>query len=146
MKTILVALDFSEYSKEVEKVGYEMAKALGASVTLITVVNKSLDYTAAYFTGLTFSDQWEERLYLAQQKLEEVKNNHPDVTTHIISFIGYPKKDIIEAASDPDVCYVVVGTHGRTGISNMIMGGTTAFLVQHSVKPVIVVPFKTNRH
>lgn len=141
MKTILVALDFSNHYEEVERVGYEIAKAIDASVTLITIVNKDLDYTAAY-TGLFFANQWEERLYLAKEKLEDIKQNHPEVETNVISYIGYPKRDIIEAALNPDVCYIVLGTHGRTGFSHLVMGGTTEYVVQHSVKPVLVVPLK----
>jgi nucleotide-binding universal stress UspA family protein len=145
MNTVLVALDFSEHYHEVEKVGYQIAEAIGATVTLITIVNKALDYTAAY-TGMTFPNQWEERLYLAKQKLEEVKNDHPDVATNIISFIGDPKEDIVEAAFEPEVCFVVVGKFGRTGLNHLLMGGTSAYIMQHSTKPVIVVPFKKKRH
>jgi nucleotide-binding universal stress UspA family protein len=145
MKTILVALDFSELAGEVEKVGYDLAQKLDASVTLITIINKALDYTAAY-TGLTFPNQWEERQYLADQKLDEVKERHPEVETNIISFIGNPKEDIVEAAFDPEVAFVVLGKYGRTGWDHLVMGGTSAYVVQHSVKPVIVVPFRKVRH
>lgn len=145
MKTVLVAMDFSVQCEEVERVGYEIAKATGASVTLITIVNKDLNYTAAY-TGLFFADQWEERLYLAKEKLEKIKQSHPEVETNIISYIGYPKQDLLEAASDPNVSYVVLGTHGRTGFSHLVMGGTTEYMVQHSVKPILVVPFRKSPH
>lgn len=145
MKTVLVALDFSPFSEEVEKVGYEIAKAIGASVTLITIINKDLDYTAAY-TGMIFADQWEERLYLAKEKLEAIKKNHPDMETSIVSFIGNPKEDLVEASLDSNVCYVVLGTHGRTGFSHMVLGGTAEYIVQHSVKPILVVPFKKKPH
>lgn len=144
MKTVLVALDFSEFYGEVERVGYEMAKAIGASVTLITIINKALDYSV--FSGMVFPNQWEERLYLANQKLEDVKSRHPQVETHIISFIGLPKEDIVEAAFDPNVAFIVVGKYGRTGISHLLVGGTTAYIVEHAIKPVIVVPFKKERH
>ncbi|MEI6947686.1 universal stress protein [Paraflavisolibacter sp. H34] len=145
MKTILIALDFSEHAGEVEKVGYDLARKLGTSVTLITVINKALDYTAA-FTGLTFPNQWEERLYLANQKLDEVKERHPDVETRILSFIGNPKEDIVEVVFEPEVAFVVLGKYGRTGWDQLVMGGTSSYVVQHSVKPVIVVPFKKERH
>jgi nucleotide-binding universal stress UspA family protein len=148
MKTVLVTLDFSEFSAEVEKIGYQVASAIGASVTLMTIVNKSVDYTTAYLglPGLNYATQWEDLLQRANIKLEEVKNSHPDVATNIILFIGTPKTDIVEAASEPDVSFVVVGKYGRRGISHLVMGGTTAYIVQHSVKPVIVVPFRKNKH
>ena len=145
MKTVLVCLDFSELSKEVEKIGYEIAEALNASVTLVTIINKSIDYTTAYM-GLTYANQWEELLEKANMKLEEVKAGHPDTTTNILSFIGSPKEDIVEAAFDDDVRFIVLGKYGRTGLSQFMMGGTSSYIVQHSIKPVIVVPFQKQRH
>lgn len=145
MKTVLVCLDFSAFSKEVEKIGYEIAKATGASVTLVTIINKSVDYTTAYM-GLTYANQWEELLQRANVRLEEIKANHPDIKTNILSFIGSAKEDIVEATNDNNVSFIVVGKHGRTGITHLIMGGTTAYIVQHTVKPVIVVPFKKLPH
>ncbi|MGN6619383.1 MAG: universal stress protein [Ilyomonas sp.] len=145
MKTILVCLDFSEFSKEVEKVGYEIAKATGNSVTLVTIINKSVDYTTAYM-GLTYANQWEELLQRANVRLEKIRSNHHEIQTNILSFIGSAKEDIVAATNDNDVSFIVVGKHGRTGLTHLIMGGTTSYIVQHSVKPVIVVPFKKSPH
>ncbi len=145
MKTILVALDFSELSRDVEKIGYELAAKMQASVTLITVINKFVNYAFAD-SDMMFADQWEERKYVAGQKLEAVKNSHPEVPTNIISFIGDPKMDIIETAIEQDACFIVIGKYGRTGLSGLIVGGTAKYIVQHATKPVVVVPFKKARH
>ncbi len=145
MKTVLIALDFSQFYHEVEKVGYEIAKAIGASATLITIINKDLNYTLEY-RGLEFADQWEGRQFAANEQLEIIKNNHPETETKIITFIGTPKEEIVEASYADDVCYIVIGKYGRTGFSSLVMGGTSAFVLQHATKPVIVVPYKKQRH
>jgi nucleotide-binding universal stress UspA family protein len=145
MKTVLIALDFSEHYPDVEQVGYEIARSIGAAVTLITIVNRDLNYTIEY-RGMDFANQWEGRLFAANEKLEEIKNNHPETETRIISFIGTPKEEIVEASYDPAVCYVVIGKYGRTGFSSLMIGGTSAFVLQHAIKPVIVVPYKKERH
>jgi len=145
MKTVLIALDFSEFYHEVEKVGYEIAAAIGASATLITIINKDLNYTLEY-RGLEFADQWQGRLFAAQEQLEIIKNNHPETETNIITFIGTPKHEIVEAGYDENISFIVIGKYGRTGFSSLVMGGTSAFVLQHATKPVIVVPYKKQRH
>ena len=64
MNHILMALDFSEFSPEVEKVGYALAKKINASVTLVTIINKFIDYVPLD-TGQVFENQWEARKDLA---------------------------------------------------------------------------------
>ena len=145
MESVLIALDFSEHYAAVEKVGYDIAKSIGASVILITIVNRDLNYTIEY-RGMEFANQWEGRLFAATEKLEEIKNNHTETETRIITFIGSPKSDIVEASYLPEVCFVVIGKYGRTGLSGMMMGGTSSYLLQHATKPVIVVPYKKERH
>ena len=83
---------------------------------------------------------------LSNEQLEIIKNNHHETETKIITFIGTPKEEIVEASYADDVCYIVIGKYGRTGFSSLVMGGTSAFVLQHATKPVIVVPYKKQRH
>ena len=87
MNHILMALDFSENSPEVEKVGYALASKINASVTLITIINKYIDYVPMD-TGQVFENYWEARKDIALKLMEEVKYRHPDVSTELISFIN----------------------------------------------------------
>ena len=49
---------------------------------------------------------------------------------------------LIEKAIMEKVEYIVVGTHGRTGFSHVVMGSTAEYIVRHSTMPVMVVPMK----
>jgi nucleotide-binding universal stress UspA family protein len=139
MSHILIALDFSKYSPEVEKVGFALAKKIGASVTLVTIINKFIDYVPAD-TGQVFENQWEARKDIAEKSLNEIKNNHIDVLTDIVTYIGDPKEDIIRLSVDRHSTFIVMGTHGRTGLSHLVMGSTAEYILRHSMIPVIVVP------
>ncbi|HWC52381.1 MAG TPA: universal stress protein [Chitinophagaceae bacterium] len=139
MSHILIALDFSKYSPEVEKVGFALAKKIGASVTLVTIINKFIDYVPAD-TGQVFENQWEARKDIAEKTLNEIKNNHIDVLTDIVTYIGDPKEDIIRLSVDRHSTFIVMGTHGRTGLSHLVMGSTAEYILRHSMIPVIVVP------
>ncbi|HVT83682.1 MAG TPA: universal stress protein [Chitinophagaceae bacterium] len=139
MSHILIALDFSEFSPEVEKVGFALAKKIGASVTLVTIINKFIDYVPPD-TGQVFENQWEARKDIAQKTLLAIKNNHDDVPTDIATFIGDPKEDIIRLSVERHSTFIVMGTHGRTGLSHLVMGSTAEYILRHSVIPIIVVP------
>ena len=145
MNHLLVALDFSMFSPEVEKVAYTLAKKIDASVTLITIINKFVDYVPAD-TGQVFTDDWEARQFMANNNLQRVKDAHPDIETEMVSFIGDPKEDIIDLAIERSTSFIVMGTHGRTGVSHLLMGSTAEYIIRHSCVPIIVVPHQTKRH
>ena len=145
MNHLLIALDFSQFSALVENVGYTMAKRLNAKVTLVTIVNKSIDYEPIV-TGQVFTDNWEARQYLANENLAKVKLAHSGVETNIISFIGDPQEDIIDLAIKNHAKFIVIGTHGRTGFTNFLLGSTAEYIIKHSTIPVIVVPYKMENH
>ncbi len=145
MNHLLIALDFSQFSPLVEKVGYTLARRLNAKVTLVTIVNKSIDYEPIV-TGQVFTDNWEARQYLANENLEKVKLAHSDIETNIVSFIGDPQEDIIDLAIKNHTTFIVIGTHGRTGFTNFLLGSTAEYVIKHSTIPVIVVPYKMESH
>ncbi|MCC7401721.1 MAG: universal stress protein [Chitinophagaceae bacterium] len=139
MSHILIALDLSDFSPGVEKVGYDLAKKIGATVTLVTIINKHINYVPPD-TGEIFENQWEARKSIAEKALMTAKRNHPDITTDIITFTGDPKEDIVRLSIEKQSTFIVMGTHGRTGISRMVMGSTAENTLRNSVIPVIVVP------
>ncbi|QLH34641.1 MAG: universal stress protein [Cyclobacteriaceae bacterium] len=49
---------------------------------------------------------------------------------------------MIEQATKLDISYLVIGTHGKTGLSHLVMGSNAEYLIRHTTVPVIVVPYK----
>jgi nucleotide-binding universal stress UspA family protein len=47
---------------------------------------------------------------------------------------------IVEAAEEPGVVLLVMATHGRSGLSRLLAGSVTAYVIQHSPVPTVVVP------
>ena len=52
----------------------------------------------------------------------------------------------IEKANSENVNYIVMGTHGRTGISHVFMGSTAEYIIRHATKPIFVIPMNTLKH
>lgn len=47
---------------------------------------------------------------------------------------------IVEEADDPDVFLVVMATHGRSGLSRLLAGSVTEYVIRQSSVPTVVVP------
>jgi nucleotide-binding universal stress UspA family protein len=145
MNKIIITSDLSEQRDQVFDLGLKLAGKLNAAVDLVTIINQNIDYMPAD-TGMNFNDQWEAREFQARAILEQVKINHPDSVIDIVVFVGDPKEDIIQYAIDNKACMIVLGTHGRTGLTHTLIGSTAEYIVRHSPIPVLVVPMKNYVH
>lgn len=145
MNHILMAIDFSESSAEVEKVGFALAKKIDASVTLVSIIDKNITYLPAD-TGEIVEQMWETDKANAEAELAKIKAKHLEVATDIVCFIGDSKEDIINLSVEKHSTFIVMGTHGRTGMDHLLTGSTAEYIIRHSVVPIIVVPLKHQRH
>jgi nucleotide-binding universal stress UspA family protein len=64
----------------------------------------------------------------------------------MIVFVGDPKDSIIERAIEIKASMIVLGTHGRTGLSHLLMGSTAEYVIRHSPIPVLVIPINNYPH
>jgi len=145
MSKILIAVDLSKSTKDVLTVGFDLAKKLNAEIVLLTIINELVEYIPMDI-GMSFSDQWEARLYIAKRELEKIKLENSELDIELSCYIGDPRKAVIDHSIQIDASYIVIGTHGRTGISHMVMGSTAEYVVRHSTIPVVVVPYLRNNH
>lgn len=142
MKRILIAIDDSHGAEKVAAYGCKLGKQLDAAIALISIVDSNALATDGGVTPRELAamrrKDYENR---HQQLLETVFKGH-DVETMVDE--GHLAEGILKAAERWQSDMIVVGTHGRTGISHMLMGSVAEKVVRHSVKPVFVVPSKSN--
>ena len=141
---ILIAVDLSESSELVIKKGIELAIKMEASVILSSVVPMYVDYLQSQMSMVP--SPWDE-IYTAQKEaaikeLKLVQDKFPNIPIEIYVEVGNAKDVVIEKAKKEKVDYIVVGTHGRTGFSHVVMGSTAEYIVRHATMPVMVVPMK----
>jgi nucleotide-binding universal stress UspA family protein len=144
MEKIIIALDLNEQTEAVAALGIRLARKLGASVVLLTVVDRSLEFMIS--TEFTFDNQWEARLHIAQTTLDKIKEQYSDVSIEVVTFIGIPKEDIIRESMEKQAAFIVIGTHGRSAFVQFVMGGTAEYVVRHSTVPVVVLPYTQTTH
>lgn len=145
-QTIVVATDFSESSLVALETAYDLALQGGHTMYLVHVMEPYLvtgDPTAMLHPSV-------EKTYReAQERLEglipEERNDDrakPLVVKSLVLPNSSPAQAITQVAADKDADLIVVGTHGRKGLTRLLMGSTAESLLRRSPCPVLVVKHK----
>jgi nucleotide-binding universal stress UspA family protein len=145
MKTVIAALDFSDASAPVLETAAMLAKALGASLKLVHVVEPEPTYSAYGFTPEefpaihTFQKEAKARAEraLGEQKAKVV-GNVPDTETALLE--GHPLRAILDYAEAAEDGLVVVGSHGHGVLASMLLGSVAEGVVRKSEIPALIVP------
>lgn len=136
-KKILIPTDGSEYTKAAVRKGLEMAKAMGAEVTALYVVDQTsfinfpMDSTIVSVYTL-LEKEGEEAMDFVKKEAERIGVK---LTTRIEE--GSPSRKIVDLSADHDL--VVMGTLGRTGFSKLLLGSVAERVVRFAKCPVLVV-------
>jgi nucleotide-binding universal stress UspA family protein len=130
--SILIATDGTELSQEVVKHGIALAKHTAAKVIVLTV-SPSLDT----FTADTFTAEYAEKTLGAAARLAQQAGVlcEADHVRH-----DFPYRAIIDTAASKDCDLIVMASHGRNGISAIVLGSETVKVLTHSKIPVLIYP------
>jgi nucleotide-binding universal stress UspA family protein len=140
IRRIVVATDFSDCSAAAARTAAELAEKLGAGIEVVTVLENTVPFTEA--TGwMVLPAVAEEIRAAADEKLAEFAERHFAGMEGVYRQVreGRPYEQIIKAAEDADADLIVVGTHGRTGLSHLLLGSEAEKVVRHSPLPVLTV-------
>jgi nucleotide-binding universal stress UspA family protein len=145
MKThIIVPLDGSPLSHAALPLARGLAAQLSAQITLISVIKPPNDMFLvpqdAGSTRMTPRDV--ERMSGEHSELEDyvagVKATFADAEVHSTVRIGSPAQEILELAESVDNPLIVMGSHGRSGIGQALLGSVATQVVHHASCPVII--------
>jgi nucleotide-binding universal stress UspA family protein len=149
--TIVVALDYSETCALALEKAFEMAVEKGS--TEVHAINVLSAYPSAMTQSVVtaFGDA-EPFFKLAAEQLQRYvteraaafRESHPHLdlgTTRIIAHqrLIAPAEQVAQLAADLEADLVVVGTHGRRGLSRIVLGSVAEGVVRLSPCPVLVV-------
>lgn len=135
---ILVPIDFSIYSWETLRYAIGMRELLEPVLVLLYVL-PPVDDSLSLFGPLDSGQ--EDRESRALERLRKEVEPHlpetdpPEVHYRVSS--GIPFKEICRAADAEKVEMILIGTHGRTGLSHLLIGSTAERVVQHASCPVL---------
>ena len=138
-KHILIATDGSGLSEEAVEHGIALAKALGARATALTVSEPF--YTSAFEPKI--AEQFKKHVSALATKYLDVAKDAAAVSGVVCDLIciahEQPYKAIIDTAEKRGCDAIVMASHGRRGVSAIVLGSETVKVLTHSTVPVIVV-------
>jgi len=138
---ILVPIDFSDHSKIALEHASEVCRALGAELHLLHVNEPwppaSSVTSEAYpmFHEFVVEENARASKALADLAVPDVGGRRIQRATRA----GHVEHEILKYIDDAAIDLVVIGTHGRTGISHWIMGSVAERVVRFASCPVLVV-------
>jgi universal stress protein A len=144
LKKVLIAIDFSQPSREALEVGLDLATEAGAKVSVLYVV-EPIDYASiGYLGGVPMATQsiLDAHLAAARKEMERFRARKlarfPGATALIR--IGHPADEIVAVGGGGRSNLIVVGTHGRSGMAHLLLGSVAERVVRRARCPVLVVP------
>ncbi|NCN05522.1 MAG: universal stress protein [Spirochaetales bacterium] len=157
MKKIVVALDFSPITQAVFSTGLELAKALGAHLTLLHVVHSLQDVyvgvslaTQEYYGSMgplyipdealirqlrTQAGEEEKQLILFRESARAL-----DVTCDASLLQGDTAKVLVEEIKRIGSDLVILGSHGHSPLVKAILGSTSEYIMSKACCPTLIIP------
>ena len=138
-RQILVPVDFEAPSQAALEVAVDLALTFDAKLTLI----HAWEVPAAAYAAMTYvpADFWTaiEQAATEQLKstLENVRKRLPRAESILAK--GSPAQEILAAADRTKGDLIVMGTHGRRGMSHVLLGSVAEKIVRLSPVPVLTI-------
>ncbi|QFU83099.1 universal stress protein [Natronorubrum aibiense] len=135
---VLVPLDESDPARQALE--HAVSTYPDATITVLHVINPSM---AMYRGEMAYN--YERLIELEEEEAEdlfetakEIGDEHgASITTELM--VGTPARSIVSFAEDNDVDQIVLGSHGRSGVSRVLLGSVAEQVVRRATVPVTVV-------
>ena len=140
IKNILCPVDYSIYSEKALSYAIEFAEKYGAKLFLMHVLDiRVYDINDPDLYNVNVVDK--ETINKLRERLLKCVNEDTKgrISVEAIVLQGVPFAEIIKASKEYDIDLIVLGTHGRTGLSHAIMGSVAEKVVRKSPCPVLTV-------
>ena len=150
--TLLVAVDFTPFSEKALIFASQLAEKLQARLLVLHVIHDPVEAPGFY------AQKGKEKRFLKSMEdaademmaefLAKMRQEHPDqlpIQEAVpLLVVGTPVKRILEIAEKEQASMIIVGSHGRTGLSHLLVGSKAERVVQLSPIPVTVVKGPNN--
>jgi nucleotide-binding universal stress UspA family protein len=139
---ILIATDFSECSNTALDVASRLANEAGARLYIVHVngiVDVSVPAIPGVEGGYYYDAPWGHERHEVRERLETIVPTVGNVTYEHCYMTGFPVAEILKFADREHIDLIVIGSHGRTGFSRLLMGSVAEGVVRKAMCPVLVV-------
>jgi len=148
LQSILWPTDESEASMNALTTAVELAGDYKAKIYALRIISRVPTMPDMGFSTATVAPsfdvpQYEQQLIKnAGDKLQKTIAEHVPATIEVSAQVkvGIPADAIVEFARENNVSLIVMSTHGRTGMSRVMVGSVTEKTIRQSSVPVLTIP------
>lgn len=155
---ILVALDTHEPYTHIFNQALDLAKATGAELKLLSIFSTVYDLPTGYYPGpmgytLTMSDALGSAYQTERRKEKEsilkvlselkTKAEAQGVQAEVIQASGDPGVVICDRAKAEQADLIIVGSHGRRGLDELLVGSVSSYVMHRASCSVMIVHGKS---
>jgi nucleotide-binding universal stress UspA family protein len=135
VRTILHATDFSDHSNYAFRLACSLARDYGARLIVLHVAEPPV---VIHPEGVVvpFPSDFKDQLW---RELQLLQSDKPKVTVEPCLADGEVVPEILRVAGESRCDLILMGTHGRTGLSRLLMGSVAEQVVRKAPCPVLTV-------
>ena len=121
IKKVLIAMDYDESSQKVAEQGFNLAKTMKAEIILVHVIAELPIYYSTYnYMSELRVDFMGDLKKSSQDFLDKAKKLLGDESIKTVLIEGQISASILKTAQDMYVDVIVMGTHSRKWLENII--------------------------
>ena len=136
---ILLPVDGSEHAMSAVSLACEMFS--DATLVLLHIINPAEAGFGAEATIPSFPEGWyEDQREGAKEIFDDIEADASNCGFSVerVIELGKPSRTIVEYAAENNIDHIVMGSHGRQGVSRLLLGSVTESVVRRSPVPVTV--------
>jgi len=142
LKKILAPTDFSPHSERSMRYACRLAERLGSELHLLHVLSEVIptgpDPLLMPVLPQEFYNENEDRAREVLKKLLKPEWGAPGSVVTAVQW-GGPVEAIVDYATEQEIDLVVIATHGRTGLSHVLLGSVAERIVREAPCPVLTI-------
>jgi nucleotide-binding universal stress UspA family protein len=156
VKKVLIALDYNPTAQKVAEVGFSMAKAMNAEIILLHVISDPVYYSSTEYSPIMgfngFLDTSQMQLdnvdglkQAALHFLDKSRHHLGDKSIQTLIKEGDFAESILKAAKELHADIIILGSHSRKWLENIVMGSVTEKVLRHTTIPLFIIPTKKQK-
>lgn len=153
MKRVLIALDYDTSAQKVAETGISLAKSMKAEIVMLHVVASAIYYSSLEYSPITgfagYMDMTNSQLEsidglkaASETYLDKLKHHLGDKSATTVVKEGDSADSILAAAKEYNCDIIVIGSHSRNWLENIVMGSVTEKVLRQTSIPLFIIPVK----
>lgn len=146
VKKILYATDFSSFSTQAYFYAVTLAETHQAELIIVHVHTPTNAFAVTPEMAPIIVEEPPEVRAFWKEQLAQIRPLNPNIPVEHVMLEGEPAEEILHCAADKGVDVIVMGTHGRSGLSRLVMGSVAEKVLHKAECSVLVVKMPKAHH